>query len=53
MRTEFHADDGFFGFGSSPIALGKLLLVNVGGRPDAGIVAPVACYRQDRVDENR
>jgi outer membrane protein assembly factor BamB len=39
LREEFQADEGYFGFGSTPLAVGAKLLVNVGGKPDAGIVA--------------
>ena len=38
-HTELQADEGYFGAGSTPIAMGNVLLVNVGGRPNAGIVA--------------
>jgi outer membrane protein assembly factor BamB len=38
-HSQFQADEGYFGFGSTPIAMGNLLLVNVGGAPAAGIVA--------------
>lgn len=38
-HVEFGADEGYFGAGSTPIAMGGALLVNVGGTPDAGIVA--------------
>jgi outer membrane protein assembly factor BamB len=37
--AEFGGMEGFFGTGSTPIAMGQVLLVNVGGTPDAGIVA--------------
>ena len=36
---EYQGDEGYFGAGASPIAIGKNLIVNVGGRKDAGIVA--------------
>jgi len=39
LLADFRADEGYFGFGSSPLAVGKRLLVNVGGKQDAGIVA--------------
>ncbi len=39
LRDDFRAVEGYFGFGSTPIAMGSLLLVNAGGSPDAGIVA--------------
>lgn len=35
---EFRAPDGYFGAGSTPIAFGDAVLMNVGGR-DAGVVA--------------
>jgi outer membrane protein assembly factor BamB len=38
-RTEFVAPEGYFGAGSSPLVEGELLLLNVGGRNGAGIVA--------------
>jgi outer membrane protein assembly factor BamB len=37
--VEMNGDEGFFGVASTPICLEGRLLVNVGGRPDAGIVA--------------
>ncbi len=37
--AELQADEGYFGAGSSPLVLGDVLLVNVGGTPAAGIVA--------------
>ncbi len=36
---EFHAPDGYFGAGSSPIVAGDKLLLNVGGNGGAGLVA--------------
>ena len=39
-HTEFKAPEGYFGAGSTPIAIGDKLLVNVGaGRSGAGVVA--------------
>lgn len=38
-REDFGADKGFFGFACSPLVEGKALLVNVGGKNGAGIVA--------------
>ncbi len=38
-RTEFHAAKGFFGIACSPLIEGNCLLLNVGGRDGAGIVA--------------
>lgn len=37
--ADFRGLDGYFGAGSTPIAIGDSLLVNVGGRGDAGLVA--------------
>lgn len=39
VGAEYSASDGYFGFGSTPIAFGSVLLVNVGGSANAGIVA--------------
>ncbi|MBI1901281.1 MAG: PQQ-like beta-propeller repeat protein [Planctomycetia bacterium] len=39
MLAEFGAQEGYFGAGSSPLVAGDKLLVNVGGRSGAGIVA--------------
>ncbi len=39
LRTEYNADDGYFGAGSSPIVVGTTLIVPVGGRQQAGLVA--------------
>ncbi|MFM8471628.1 MAG: PQQ-binding-like beta-propeller repeat protein, partial [Limisphaerales bacterium] len=38
-QVDFGADKGFFGFACSPLVEGKALLVNVGGKNGAGIVA--------------
>ena len=38
-RAEDEAPEGFFGAGSSPLVHDKLVIVNVGGRSNAGIVA--------------
>jgi len=39
-HQEFHAPEGYFGAGSSPLVEGKALIVNVGGdRDGAGVVA--------------
>jgi outer membrane protein assembly factor BamB len=38
-RADFRFNEGFFGAGSTPIAMGDKLLVNVGGRDGSGIVA--------------
>jgi len=40
VRSDYRADDGYFGAGSTPVVAGDNLLINVGGdRADAGIVA--------------
>jgi outer membrane protein assembly factor BamB len=38
-KRQFQAPKGFFGIGSSPLLEGNALLVNIGGRNGAGIVA--------------
>jgi outer membrane protein assembly factor BamB len=38
-KSEFHAPKGFFGIGCSPLVEGDTVLLNVGGRDGAGIVA--------------
>jgi outer membrane protein assembly factor BamB len=38
-HEDFGAQDGYFGAGSSPVVEGDKLLVNVGGRDGAGLVA--------------
>ena len=38
-HREFAAAEGYFGAGSTPLVVGDLVVVNVGGRADAGIVA--------------
>lgn len=38
-HREFGAAEGYFGAGSTPLLVGELLIVVVGGRGDAGIVA--------------
>ena len=37
--ADYQGDEGFFGAGSSPIVVGNKVLVNVGGRGGAGLVA--------------
>lgn len=39
LRTEYDADDGYFGAGSSPIIVGSTLIVAVGGNERSGLVA--------------
>lgn len=36
---DFHVPEAFFGVGSTPLLEGGLLIVMVGGQPDAGVVA--------------
>ncbi|MBL9175965.1 MAG: PQQ-like beta-propeller repeat protein [Verrucomicrobiales bacterium] len=38
-REQFQADPGFFGFGCSPLVIDGRVLINIGGRPGAGLVA--------------
>jgi outer membrane protein assembly factor BamB len=38
-HREFSAAEGYFGTGSTPLVVGDRVIVNVGGRGDAGIVA--------------
>jgi len=38
-HREFSAPEGYFGAGSTPLVVGGRVIVNVGGRGDAGIVA--------------
>ena len=38
-KAEFHAGKGFFGIACSPLVEGSLVILNVGGRDGAGIVA--------------
>jgi outer membrane protein assembly factor BamB len=38
-HKEFDAREGFFGAGSTPLVVGRAVIVNVGGRGNAGIVA--------------
>lgn len=37
--VDYKAPDGYFGAGSTPVVVGEKLLVNVGGRDGAGLVA--------------
>lgn len=37
--ADFDGDEGYFGAGSTPLAVGDAVLVNVGGRDGAGLVA--------------
>lgn len=39
LAKDYRALDGYFGVGSTPIVIGDFVLVNTGGRDDAGLVA--------------
>ena len=39
LYSDFKGDEGYFGAGSAPIVIGDRVLVNVGGKKDAGLVA--------------
>lgn len=39
LRTDYEAEDGYFGAGATPIIVGPLVIVPVGGRQGAGLVA--------------
>jgi outer membrane protein assembly factor BamB len=39
LRKEYSADDGYFGAGSTPLVIGDLVIVHVGGRKNGGVVA--------------
>ena len=39
LYGDYRGDEGYFGAGSTPIVAGDKLLVNLGGRSDAGLVA--------------
>lgn len=39
LYSDYQADEGYFGAGSTPIIIDNKLLVNVGGKENAGIVA--------------
>lgn len=39
LRTDYAAEDGYFGAGSSPIVVGSMLIVAIGGRGGAGLIA--------------
>lgn len=39
LRKEFGAEDGYFGAGSTPLIVGNSVIVAVGGRKKAGVVA--------------
>ena len=39
LYGDYRGDEGYFGAGSAPIVVDDIVLINVGGRSDAGIVA--------------
>ncbi len=39
LRTDYDAQDGYFGAGSTPLVIGSSVIVVVGGRDNAGIVS--------------
>ncbi len=39
LSRDYEAPEGYFGIGSTPVVAGDLLLVNIGGRRGAGVVA--------------
>lgn len=39
LRTEYEAEDGYFGAGSTPIVVGQTLIAAIGGRNGAAVVA--------------
>ena len=39
LGTDYRADEGYFGAGSTPLVVDSLVIVAVGGQPDAGLVA--------------
>lgn len=39
LRTEYEAEDGYFGAGSTPIVVGQTLIAAIGGRNGAGVIA--------------
>lgn len=39
LRQEYHVPEGYFGATSTPLVEDQKLIVNVGGRPDAGLMA--------------
>lgn len=39
LRTEYDAEEGYFGAAGSPLLVGQLLIVPVGGEQNAGLVA--------------
>ncbi|WP_231603509.1 outer membrane protein assembly factor BamB family protein [Neorhodopirellula pilleata] len=39
LRSQYEADEGYFGAGSTPLVIGDQLVVAVGGEPNAGLIA--------------
>ncbi len=39
LRTDYDAEDGYFGAGSSPIVVDSVVIVAIGGRGGAGLIA--------------
>jgi len=39
LRTDYEAEDGYFGAGSTPIVVGSVLIATVGGHGGAGLIA--------------
>ena len=39
LAQDYQAGDGYFGAGATPVAIGDLLVINVGGKGNAGFVA--------------
>jgi len=39
LRSDYDAEDGYFGAGSTPIVVGSSVIILIGGRNNAGIVA--------------
>ena len=39
LARQYGAQDGYFGFGSTPLVMGNSILINVGGRDNAAVVA--------------
>lgn len=39
LAKDFGAQDGYFGFGSTPLVIGDIVMVNIGGKKNAAVVA--------------
>jgi outer membrane protein assembly factor BamB len=55
LRSDYEAEDGYFGAGSTPIVVGDMVIATVGGRSGTGVVAVNARDGKTRwtaVDEN-